>query len=602
MNAKPGATVRDMVLGRLPAAAGGRAALALVLALSLAACGVPWLGGEKEERTASPSVARVILSATPPPATPAGNYLAGIYAESVGETGRAADYMTQALAQDPTNLELASRTYVLLAGEGRMEEAAAIARRLVETKPKAPIANLTLVAVSIKAGDYAAAETRLRALPKQGLNRVVAPLLLAWVLVGEDRSDAALAELGVLADHSGFASLYELHAGLINDVAGRAVAAERHLKQALADRTRMALRVVQALGTLYERSGKSDEARALYRRYKAQNAESILIKAALDRLDSGERPSPLVASAREGAAEALFNIASALDQDSTSRMALVYARMALDLRPDFPIGRLIVGDILTTQRRYAKANGEYARVDAATPSGLLARMRIALNLEALGKSEQAIARLKEMASAHPDWPEALIHLGDLLRERKQFDEAVDAYDRAVVRLGDLEERHWSLLYSRGIALERAGRWTRAETDFLRALELKPDQPYVLNYLGYSWVEQGVNLERARKMLERAVELRPNDGYIVDSLGWVFYRLGEYRRAVRELERAVELRPHDATINDHLGDAYWQVGRETEARFQWRRALTLNPEPDQAAIIQAKLERGLAAVSAGERGS
>ena len=105
---------------------------------------------------------------------------------------------------------------------------------------------------------------------------------------------------------------------------------------------------------------------------------------------------------------------------------------------------------------------------------------------------------------------------------------------------------------------------------------------MLNYLGYSWVDMGMNLDQAKGMLNRAVELRPNDGFVVDSLGWVYFRLGEYQNAVEQLERAVELEPGDPVINEHLGDAYWRVGREREARFQWRRALSLEPEADAVA--------------------
>jgi len=150
------------------------------------------------------------------------------------------------------------------------------------------------------------------------------------------------------------------------------------------------------------------------------------------------------------------------------------------------------------------------------------------------------------------------------------------------------------LYARGISLEQTKQWPRAEADFLKALEFRPDQPYVLNYLGYSWVDQGLNLDKARGMIKKAVSLRPNDGYIVDSLGWAHYRLGEYADAVRELERAAELRPEDPVINDHLGDAYWRVGRQTEARFQWLRALGLEPKPGLAAILKEKIKSGLKA--------
>ena len=188
--------------------------------------------------------------------------------------------------------------------------------------------------------------------------------------------------------------------------------------------------------------------------------------------------------------------------------------------------------------------------------------------------------------------DVLVNLGDILRSKKRFGESVKAYDRAISRIGAMEKRHWTLLYSRGIALERSKQWGRAEKDFLAALELNPDQPYVLNYLGYSWVDQGIKLDRARTMIERAVELRPNDGYIVDSLGWALFRIREFPGAVRHLERAVELRPQDPTINDHLGDSYWRVGRRVEARFQWRRALSLDPDPDQSARIREKVKSGL----------
>ena len=207
-----------------------------------------------------------------------------------------------------------------------------------------------------------------------------------------------------------------------------------------------------------------------------------------------------------------------------------------------------------------------------------------------------------LTTEDPSRPDPLVSLGDLLRSNKRFAESVKAYDRAIELLGDIDKRHWTILYSRGISLERSRQWERAEKDFQRALELNPEQPYVLNYLGYSWVDQGLNLDRARKMIERAVELRPNDGYIVDSLGWVLYRLNEFQGAVEKLERAVELRPEDPTINDHLGDAYWRVGRHNEARFQWKRALALEPEPDQVSAIEGKILRGLGDTAPREKDS
>jgi len=178
--------------------------------------------------------------------------------------------------------------------------------------------------------------------------------------------------------------------------------------------------------------------------------------------------------------------------------------------------------------------------------------------------------------------------GDVLRGMKRFSEAVTAYDQAVARVPNPTRVNWPLFYDRGIALERAHNWPRAEADFNKALELAPDQPYVLNYLGYSWTEQGHNLDRAHQMIARAVEQRPNDGSILDSLGWVVLRQGDVGSAVKYLERAVELEPEDATVNGHLGDAYWAAGRKVEAQYQWRRALNLKPEPEDAQKFEQKL--------------
>ena len=221
-------------------------------------------------------------------------------------------------------------------------------------------------------------------------------------------------------------------------------------------------------------------------------------------------------------------------------------------------------------------------------------MRAAAGLADLDRQDEAVATLRRMADEQPERTDAISALGDVFRRDEQYAEAAAAYDIAVERIETVEYRHWRLFYVRGIAFERLGEWLKAEADFKRALELEPDQPLVLNYLGYSWVEQGRNLGEARTMIEKAVELRPDDGYIIDSLGWVAYRLGDFEEAVHQLERAVELVAGDPIINDHLGDAYWQVGRLHEARFQWRRVLTLEPEDDLAGQVRRKIADGLSA--------
>ncbi|MFK7942491.1 MAG: tetratricopeptide repeat protein, partial [Paracoccaceae bacterium] len=214
--------------------------------------------------------------------------------------------------------------------------------------------------------------------------------------------------------------------------------------------------------------------------------------------------------------------------------------------------------------------------------------------------DAAVEALRAAVSQFPDSLEANTSLGDLLRRESRFAEASLAYNGAVDLIGEVQPFHWALFYRRGIALERSKQWDKAEADFRRALELQPDQPDVLNYLGYSLVEKGLKLSEAEKMIEKAVEQRPDDGYIVDSLGWVLYRFGEFDRAVTHLERAVELRPVDPVINDHFGDALWMVGRRVEARFQWKRSLSFEPEEENAVRIREKLDIGLDKVLLRER--
>jgi Flp pilus assembly protein TadD len=289
-------------------------------------------------------------------------------------------------------------------------------------------------------------------------------------------------------------------------------------------------------------------------------------------------------------------------RQQSAQLAMIYGRLSIYLRPDFDLAQMLVAGILESMERNEDAIATYQSVKPTSPLHWSARLRVAGNLEALERDDEAISLLRVLTKESPARPGPLVSLGDLLRSNKRFEESIDAYDRAVDMLGEIEKRHWTILYSRGISLERSRKWALAEKDFQRALELNPEQPYVLNYLGYSWVDQGINLDRARKMIERAVQLRPNDGYIVDSLGWVLYRLGDFKGAVAKLERAVELRSQDPTINDHLGDAYWRVGRYNEARFQWQRALTLKPGPDQISAIEGKIRRGLGDDKSAEKDS
>ncbi len=523
-----------------------------------------------------------------------GEYLAGLVAAHSQDYGTAADFMIRALDSDPDNVDLLRRAFVLTAAEGRHSESLELARRLVDQEPANAVALLVLAVDAVVRDQPDAAGDQLAAQPGRGLSILYEPLLNAWLRVGAGDISGAQKNASGLDGREGFESLYLMHKALLYDVGDDAERAAEAYRDLLGRLDSPSLRFAVLAGNFFERQGQPEAATEIYASYTLANPDTTLM-AVFDVAERGDdAPAPILRGYKDGWAEVLFDLAGILSQERADEMALLHAHLALRLKPDLDLAHLLIGEIMEAQDRGEAAIEAYRRIDPAARLAWAARLRVADALGRMERTEEAVVELESLAAERPDSFEPLYRVGNLLRMQERFGEAAEAYDRALKRIAKPERHHWSLFYFRGISLERDGQWERAEGDFLKALELQPEQPYVMNYLAYSWVEQEVNLDEAQQMLVRAVELRPNDGYIVDSLGWVYYRLGHYEDAVTFLERAVELRPQDPVINDHLGDAYWQVGRKQEARFQWRRSLSFEPEADQVPVINAKIERGLTA--------
>jgi len=522
-----------------------------------------------------------------------GNYLAGRHAQAEKDLPAAVTYLNAALRALPDAPDLLRRTFVLMAIEGRLGNALPLAERLLKHNAKAPIAHLALLVDALKRGDKKLQAARLKAQPSEGLNGFAKPVLEAWSLAGANQVDAGLKLLKAVDGKSSSKGLHNLHRALLLDFAGRFEAAEAAYAKVAKDRDNQSFRFTQLLGSMLERRGKAAEAEALYAKFIEVNTGTTLLEPAMARLKSKTKPAPIIATAADGAAEAMFNIANSLRQQRARETAMVLGQLALWLKAKFPIAQMMVADILEDDQRYKQANALYAQIGLSSAFRFSADLRRAHNLNALKESESAIILLKDLGTRYPARAEPMSGLGDLLRRHERWVEAIEAYSGAIKRTGTLRKENWRILYSRGIVLERAKRWPEAEKDFLKALEFEPDQPYVLNYLGYSWVDRGLHLDRALEMIHNAVRRRPNDGYIIDSLGWVYYRLGNYSKAVLELERAIQIRPEDPVINDHLGDAYWRVGRTLEAQFQWQRSLSLKPDAKVEAEVRKKLKDGLA---------
>jgi tetratricopeptide (TPR) repeat protein len=307
----------------------------------------------------------------------------------------------------------------------------------------------------------------------------------------------------------------------------------------------------------------------------------------------GEGLPPLISTAQEGAAEVLYGIGSAVgSRRNDNDLGLIYSQLALYLAPNHVLALFSLADLYEQLKKPQLAIKVYERIPPDSPLRRNAEIQLATNLDTLDRPEEAKTRLEKLVAEKPDDIEAIMALGNILRGRKQYADCAKAYSRGIATITEPERSHWTIYYFRGICYERNKQWDMAEADLKMALKLYPDQPYVLNYLGYSWIDQGVNLDEGMRMIRRAVEQRPEDGYIVDSLGWAYYRMGNYEEAMKHLERAVELRPTDPTINDHLGDVYWRLGRQLEAIFQWSHARDLKPEPEELAKILEKLKSGL----------
>ena len=536
------------------------------------------------------------LAAQPPTpqeimhATTAGSYLAARHAGTERDSATAAAYYLNVLKADPRNADLLGRTFLSVLTDGDIEEAGKLADRLIQVDRTDRIARLVVGVRALKQKQYALARQSFAQSVRGPVTDLTATLLTAWALAGAGDARGATDALDHLTGPDWYAIFKDLHGGLILDFGNnRKDAAKRYERAYKADST--ALRTVQAYARFLSRNGGKNEALKIYQEFNKAVPDHPLISAEMKDLAAGEKLPALVDSPQAGAAEALYGLGASIGRRGGEDLALIYLQLALYLEPTHAMALLSLADLYESLKKPDLAIKVYDRIPPS-PLRRNADIQVASDLDQLERTDEAKKRLEHLITEHPKDTEAIVAFGNILRGRKQFAECADVYGKAIANVAKPEKSNWVMFYFRGICYERSKQWPNAEVDLKKALELYPDQPLVLNYLGYSWVDQGVHMDEGMNMIRRAVEQRPDDGYIVDSLGWAYFRTGNYAEAVKNLERAVELKPEDPTINDHLGDAYWRVGRALEARFQWSHAKDLNPDKDDLPKIEEKLKSGL----------
>ncbi|MCD8562951.1 MAG: tetratricopeptide repeat protein [Alphaproteobacteria bacterium] len=524
-----------------------------------------------------------------PRETVAGSYLVSLHAQRENDWKTAYSSIRSILDSDRLDKvdreTLILRAMVLAMGSGNFNDALEFAR-MADASQTNSLPLLFQAVDAFHRKDYKAASDDLTKMQNGALSDFMMPLFSSWLAAADGKYD--------VSDLNRNPTQY-YHAALIANYLGRQTLIPDLLQKALNSGNVQALEMERIADALTH-VGRYDEAIKGYKKILEILPDSLLTKDKLAKLETGKQEDFLeaVSGPDQGVALALYDMARVLYQDFSDESALIFGNLALYLDPSLTGARILLAGIAARDNRYDEAIAQYRSIGPDSPFYKETRLQIASLLEASDRKEEALAELSDLTTAYDSIP-ALIQMGDLERRRDNFTEAVNYYNKAAAKIGpNIPDQYKDIFYVRGMAYERLGRWDEGEKDLQEALKRTPDDPYVLNYLGYAWADRGQRLTEALGMIEQAVNTKPSDGYITDSLGWVYYRMGEYQKALPYLEKAALLQPYDAVINDHLGDLYWRMGRRIEARFQWIRARDSDEDKSLTAGLEHKIEQGLPA--------
>jgi tetratricopeptide (TPR) repeat protein len=571
----------------------------LLSSVALAACLVFGTVAGAATPEAKPAEAKAVTFVPGDAKTFSGAFLAGRTADVDHDYPTAISLYRKALDFDPANLEIRERLMISLLLSGDFDGGLKEANALKEDAAVERVTKIVRGLDAVNTGKYDAAKKILAYDGPNDLDKLTHLLLSAWADVGAGKGRKAISSISSLKGPAWFKVFTDYHLGAMALVTGDVSTARQYLNKAVTNNDAVAtapdtfMRAVMALARLEASAGNKQKALDAISVGDGLITNYAPLKALRESIEKGEKPEQQITNASEGAAGVLFSIGGALNRQGAEDMVALYLQISHALDAKSADTLILLGGIAEKLEQPERAIAFYQQVPENSPMRRISELQLGITLSDTGKLDEAKSHLKELITSDPSDIRSYIAYGSVLSEAKDYKEMAANYDKAVEVIGPVPRAgDWSVFFQRGIAYERLKDWPKAEPNFRKALELNPEQPQVLNYLGYSLVDMNINLDEGLKMIQRAVDARPDDGYIVDSLGWAYYRMNRFDDAVTELEKAVQLRAGDATINDHLGDAYWRVGRKLEAVYQWNRTFVSEGEDVNREHVKEKIANGL----------
>lgn len=524
-----------------------------------------------------------------------GHYLAGQEAHRRKDWESAGDYIDRLMARDSDNLDLKRQAMIIAMEGGRSNRAISLADALLEKQEGEDRDLLAILFQSLdqfEKEDYLKAQEILSTIGPNNPVAFIVPVLDLW---------AETAQGVFVTENMTNNPFYLNHFLLAGQYLNRTQQALDIAKEDI-DNVHRDVRDLEKTGDIFYLLGDEDIAVSLYQRFLDSGYQHSGISEKLKETEEKKSIESLlsvesISSPKEGVALVFYDMAQILYREGNDESSTIFAQMALHLDPHLVPARMMIASILSQYEQYGEAIKTLEKIDTEHDLYLDAQRKIADIYSLEERNDEAIAILKNLYEANDDI-DSLIQIGDIYRYEDSYEKAAKNYSQAIKEWEESEDKIWYVFYTRGMMYERMKKFEKAEKDLKKALEFRPNHPYILNYLGYSWVDRNMNIEEALELLKKAVKMRPDDGYITDSLGWAYYKMEDFETAIKYLEKATQLLPYDATVNDHLGDAYWNVGRKTEAKFQWQRAYNYSEEGDEELklAIEEKLKNGLSAIT------